>query len=112
MFGKLRQQAKKFLGKHLHQLDNASRWLGKGIHQVEKGYRVGKSFVEQAADDIDKKLGTEGAVRQIANRGINVLEGNPITQAASAGLGEAKVANKLLRKNVINNKKLNSFVSS
>ena len=112
MFGKLRQQAKKFLGKHLHQLDSGSKWLGKTIHQVEKGYRVGKRFVEQAADDIDKKLGSGGAVREIANRVINIAEGNPIVQAASAALGEAKVANNLVRKNVINNKQLKSFVGS
>jgi hypothetical protein len=112
MFGKLRKQAKKFIGKHLHTLDKGSKFLGKTIHQIEKGYRVGKSFVEQAADDIDKKLGTEGAVRQVANRAISLVEGNPIVQGASAALGETKVANKLLRKNVINNQRLNSFVGS
>ena len=114
MFGKfkaVKAKAQKFLGKSLQQLDKGSLWLGKTINKIEKGYRVGKSFIEHNADKLDKNLGTEGSFRHIADRAINVVEGNPLSQAVSAGLGEAKVANKLLRKTVVNNHQLKSFIS-
>ena len=90
MFGKfksIKAKTQKFLGKSLQQLDKGSLWLGKAIHKAEKGYRVGKSFIEHNADKIDKVLGTEGAVRQIADRGITMVEGNPLAQSISAGVG-------------------------
>ena len=114
MFGKfkaIKGKAQKFLGKSLQQLDKGSLWLGKTIHKIQKGYRQGKSFIEHNADKLDKVIGSEGAVREIANRAINVVEGNPFAQAASASLNEAKVVNKIVRKNVINNPQLKSFIS-
>ena len=113
MFGKfkaIKGKVQKFLGKSLNQLDTGSKWLGKKIHQVEKGYRVGKSYIEHNADKLDEKFGTEGSFRHIANQGINAVERNPIVRNISKGMAEARIANKILRKTVLNNSQLKSFI--
>jgi hypothetical protein len=112
MFGKLLQKTKKFLGKSLHQLDTGSKFIGKLTHNIKDGYKQGKKFVLSSADKVDKTLGLEGATKALAQTAIGALESNPYAAAASLGLKEVDVANKLLRHNVINNSQLKSFVGS
>ena len=115
MFGKLKQTIQKgkfFLGKTLNKATKGSNWLGKTIDNIQHGYHDVKQFIQHSADKADKILGTEGAIRNIANRGVSVFEGNPITQAVAGGLDTLEVQNKLLRKNVLNNKKLRKFVNT
>ena len=119
MFGKIinraknaLQKSKKFIGKTLVHAKQGSKFIGKTIDSIQDGYHKAKTYVQDSADNADKLMGTEGAVRKIVNRGVNVLENNPAAYAVSGAIDTLEVQNKLLNSKVLQNKDLNRFVNS
>ena len=99
-FGKIAknyQKAKRIVGKAAHSGLIGSRWLGKGFGQIHKTYRIGKTFARHGASKLDKKLGTRGAFRSIADRGIEAVGSSVQGRAIKAGLEEAESQNKRLQ---------------
>jgi hypothetical protein len=112
MFGKLKKQAQKFLGKSMHNLNKGSKFLGKITHGIRDGYHQGKKAVLTAANQVDSTFGLGGATKALAKSAIGALESNPYAVAGSTALKEVEAGNKALRDNVINNKQLKGFVQS
>ena len=115
MFGKLKKQFQKskgWLGKQVKKLDDGSKWLGKNITNLQLEYNVGKKFLKQQAAAADHFLGSEGAVGEVLKRGIGLVENNPLGLAVSNVLSGTKIANDVVRKNVLENKKLKKFINT
>jgi hypothetical protein len=92
--GKAFQTAKRFIGKTAQSGLLGSRILGKGFGGVRDTYQIGKQFTRNIANKLDKKLGTAGAFRGIADTGIRALGGSAAGQAVKSGLDEAENINR------------------
>ena len=115
MFGKISKQFKKskgWLGKVVKQVDEGSKWLGKNITNLQLEYNVGKKYLKQQAAKADHFLGSNGSVQDVLKKSIGLVENNPLGVAISNGLSGAKTGNDILRKNVLENKKLKKFINT
>jgi hypothetical protein len=92
--GKAFQTAKRFIGKTAQSGLMGSRALGKGFGDIRDTYQVGKQFTRNVANQLDKKLGTRGAFRGIADTGIQALGGSSAGRAVKSGLAEAENINR------------------
>jgi hypothetical protein len=95
--GKAYQTSKRFFGKAANAGLVGSRRLGKGFGDLHHTYQVGKRFTRNAANTLDKKLGTHGAIRSLADTGIHAVGASQYGQAIKSGLGEAEYQNNRLQ---------------
>ena len=88
------KSGKRYLGHAIHNGEKTTRFIGHAVKGVRDLWNMSKKGVRTIADKADNTLQTQGALRNVANIGIQNLGSSTIGNLLKAGVNETDYINK------------------